>query len=360
MRYPIVEQRNLGPAHRRGLRRRTRRPGELPIPNAHEVLVYRVAGRFVTDSGEWGPDHKHVVDANHVSVVDMTVNAPVLVVLAVPTADASFFTVQVTFECTVVDPALVVRNGRTDARNSLEGYLRSAYRLFELGQDFHLVDIAGFRREITAGISDFVRESPPFDPGIETRLGGIEVTLPKDLVEFEQQRRKLWHQNMLAAEESGLVHSLARRLQDQEQELRELRQLHEQMLERDLGAYRLDEAQKYYDRIGSNPLLATYLAVVGGEIDPREFAERLSVREERERDRRNEMTDRVWREHLDALKVWMRRGGADNVNVDPDKLDRLFDRFVDETVAALETLPAKDRRGSIEARRSLEGSADVE
>ncbi|MGW4774668.1 hypothetical protein ACWEO2_42375 [Nocardia sp. NPDC004278] len=349
MRYPIIEQRNLDVVGRRALRRRVRPLDELPKPNAHEVLVFRVNGRLIADNEHRSIDQGTVADASHASLVDMSLNMPVIVELAIRAADATTFTVQVTFECTVTDPVAVVRNGRTDARNFLEGYLRSEHRIFDLGQKYRFDEVANFRQELIAGVTAFVTGNPATEPGMRIQLAGIEVIPSAELAEFERRRRELLQWSVLEVEKSSLFHTVTRTLEDQKQELEELRQRHDHKLRAEVGTFQLDEVQKHFDRMGHSSQLGAYLALVTGGISPVEFAQQLRTQAERYEQRRDNATRHALREHLDALKVWIRQGGTDNVNVDPDKLDALFNRLIDDVTTAIDSLPPKKRMESIES-----------
>ena len=120
MSYPIVQQRPLDPSKKRGwLRGKARDATELPKPAAHHVLVFRVNGHYIVDNAERALNAEEVVEATHVSLVDMTRNAEIMVQLGIPSADAAEFTMQVTFTCTVTNPTVVVREGMTEAQTML-------------------------------------------------------------------------------------------------------------------------------------------------------------------------------------------------------------------------------------------------
>lgn len=112
--YPITGGGPLEPAPKRGflgLGRRYRDGSEVPKADAHQVLVYRVDGDYLVDRGRLGSSDEQVVNATHVSVVDMRRSAQVVVELPIPSRDASDFMMRVTFACTVTDPLVVVREG---------------------------------------------------------------------------------------------------------------------------------------------------------------------------------------------------------------------------------------------------------
>src|SRR5438105_12952684 len=112
--YPIIDQRSLAKAPRRGpmgLASPRRQPGDLPLPNAHEAVVYKAAGKYVVDDGRSRLSDDHVVNATNITVVDMREDAPVTVQATIPSAGAAEFVVHVTFLCTVRKPEEAVEAG---------------------------------------------------------------------------------------------------------------------------------------------------------------------------------------------------------------------------------------------------------
>ncbi|NEW44748.1 hypothetical protein [Nocardia cyriacigeorgica] len=360
MRYPILEQQNLSIVPRRGLRKRTRPRGETPEPNAHEILVFRVNGRLLVDNGQWGSSHSNVIKATHVSLVDMSLDAPVVVELALPAADAAEFTVQVTFECEVTEPIVVVRNGRVDARSFLEGHLRSIRGFVEIGHKFRLDQVADMRAELNQWLGVFATEAPISEPGMRIKPVSVEVMMPAELADFERRRRELRRSTTLNAEGSGLVYALARILQDHDHTLRDLKQKHDHTLESNLGNHRLIQLHKQLDAVGHDEVRAAHLALVSGDISSADLAAQLRTAAERDSDRTHHASEQALREHLLALRAWIRRGGADNVNIDPDKLDGLFDRLIDDTVAALDASPAESPLGTPTTGKLDEDETDVD
>ncbi|MEV6526356.1 RNA polymerase sigma factor, partial [Longispora sp. NPDC051575] len=112
-RYPIITQQYLNPVPDRGflgMGKKVRALDEVPKPHAHQVLVYRVGGRYVLDSSRLGMESEDVLAADHVTLVDVGRDRPVTVRLTIPSAEAADFTLQVTFVCTVNDAVRVVQN----------------------------------------------------------------------------------------------------------------------------------------------------------------------------------------------------------------------------------------------------------
>ncbi|WP_433677952.1 hypothetical protein [Nocardia sp. CA-119907] len=360
MRYPILDQRHLDVVPRRGLRRRVRELKDLPRPSAHEVLVYRVNGEFIVDTGGFKATHSQVVEASHVSLVDISLHAPVVVEIVIPAAGATTFTVQVTFECTVTDPALVVRHGRADARSFLESYLRANHQVLGLAQGHTLAEINTVRQKLNRWLLDEAERNPPVEPGLEIRMSSIEVLMPAELAVFERQRRELWQSTVLDAERADLTHSLVSKLEDQHHGMQEARQQREQKLSAELHRFHLHEVEKHFEKIGAGPQFALYLALIRGELTSVEFANRLQGESDREDTRRQEAAKHAVTEYVSVLKEWFNRGGADYANVDPDKLDGLLNRLIDDTTAAIHELPLAERLKEIQAGPSDHGDDDAD
>ncbi|MGW4057194.1 hypothetical protein ACWEGE_02885 [Amycolatopsis sp. NPDC004747] len=198
--YPIVEQRSLDPAQVKGKffgREEYREHGELPRPNAHQVFVYRVDGEYVLDSAQRRLDEEQVVNATHVSLVDLTRDAEVIVELAIPGAEAEDFTMRVTFVCTVTNPVSVVREGRGDAQTLLRAYLKSHHRFFELGLKYRLDEINEVRRDVNAQVKAFTTVKPPVISGIAVELRSVEVLTPDEVRRLMGNRRSLEYQHEL-------------------------------------------------------------------------------------------------------------------------------------------------------------------
>lgn len=352
MRYPILDQRYLDVVPRRWLHRRVREMDELPRPSAHEVLVYRVNGEFFVDAGGFRATNSRVVEASHVSLVDISLRAPVVVEIVIPAAGATTFTVQVTFECTVTDPALIVRHGRADARSFLESYLRASHQIFELAHVHPLAEISTVRRKLNEWLLGDAVQNPPVEPGMEIRVSSVEVLMPAELAVFERQRRELWQSTVLDSERADLTHSLASKLGEQHHEIREVSQQREQKLSAELRRFHLHEVEKHFEKIGAGPQFALYLALIRGELTSVEFANRVQGESERADTRRQEAAKHAVTEYVSVLKEWFNRGGADYANVDPDKLDGLLNRLVDDTTAAIHELPLGELLKEVQARPS--------
>ncbi|GAB2853515.1 hypothetical protein [Lentzea nigeriaca] len=215
-----------------GLGRKSREPDDLPKPAAHEMLVYRVEGEYLPDFGRLGPRDEQVVQASHVSLVDMSRDAPVLVAVTIQSGEASAFTVHVTFTCTVNDPVVVVRDG-LNAATVLHSYLTSHQRLFELGLARKLSDINEVIRDVSAQVRAYFEVRPITVPGMTIRLAGVEVLTPQELVEF---KKTLWdkeREHELALKQQAQTHRLAYESERDDQTLEEVRRRHRNDVELD-------------------------------------------------------------------------------------------------------------------------------
>jgi hypothetical protein len=231
--YPITIQRPLEPAPRRGrlgLGQRRREADELPAAYAHQVLVYRVRGQYILDGG-FDPAHEHVVDASHVSVVDMRRDVQVAVWMEIPSAEASEFSIHVTFVCTVTDPVAVVRGGLYEAETTLLGYLKRHHKIAELGLTYRIAEVNDVRRHVNAQVTAYTTLNPPIVPGISVTFGNVEVLTPEELAEFERTRRDLYHDHTLKSELQRFDYTREFDRRRNDQSLQQMDQEHEHNLE---------------------------------------------------------------------------------------------------------------------------------
>lgn len=334
--YPIVHQRTLDAAARRNrFRRRERSDVDLPRAEAHQVLVYRVNGQYVLDNARLRGHDEEVVDATAVSVVDMTRDAPVLVQLAVPSCEASDFVVQVVFAATVIDPVQVVREG-VRAVVSLENYLRSHHKLFELGLSYVMRDINEVRRDMNAQITAFTTVRQPRIPGLAVRMASVQVSTPDELrAHAEKLRRQKWdHELGMDREHQGQDLARAQNRYQQDHEYDQFQ--HEGLIETERArrdrqhqaeaarfaqAAEVDQARhtlhveaerreferleltKAAELIGSDPRQALRMAFAAGQIDASTLADRLGaastgdreIEERRHQERRDdERRSQAW------------------------------------------------------------------
>jgi hypothetical protein len=122
--YPIVAQYELEDPVKRGplgLGKR-RENTEIPKIKPHEVLVWRVGGRYVVDRRELRVHDDTVVRASSVSIVSVRPGMEVEVSFRIDSQDSEEFNVRVIFICSVADPVVVVRDGQLDAADALLAY----------------------------------------------------------------------------------------------------------------------------------------------------------------------------------------------------------------------------------------------
>jgi hypothetical protein len=250
--YPIIEQRSLAKAERGkpwGIGPRTRAASDLPLPNAHEAVVYKSGGRYVIDDGNSRLDDDHVRNATNITVVDMRVNAPVLAQLPIPAAGGAEFTVQVTFWCTVRKPDVVADAGLHDLTASLVLYLKQHQPLNHVGERAELDDVNQVRGDVNAAIRAYATHRPPDFPGLEVAVGSVEVLTPAEFAEFEHERRGRQRQGQLSSEEERQKHSL----DAEKAELKQIRDSAQQRFDQQLAAQQasnqqvLDEMRQQYE-----------------------------------------------------------------------------------------------------------------
>lgn len=326
--YPVVHQRPLAEPPKRGpfgLGTRRRTADELPSVAAHEVLVFRVEGRYILDTGRRQLHDEQLVRASHVSVVDLSRNVLVTARLTIPSAEAAEFTVDVTFSCSVMDAARVVQEGQDDAERVLLAYLRRHKRFFELGLDFRVSDISEFRRSVNAQVMAYTTVTQPDVPGLEVAYASVQVMEPEELIGFEKQRRDQGRSNVLATEKLTQNHQLdfTRQHQDQVRQnhqrshdrVQDLEsQEHEQMLAREAREFARREAIRTAEVIGDDPDAAAYWVEASGQMTAAEVRDQLLRREELrqqaqlerwalEREDRLRRQDRHWEVERERIEV---------------------------------------------------------
>jgi hypothetical protein len=232
--YPIVESHSLDPVSRRGpfnLRGPIRGVSELPRPDAHQVLVYRVDGSYLEDNASLRRDDERVTNASHVSLVDLRHNTEVSVSFKIPSQDASEFTLVVSFVCTVTDAVTVVREGLTDAGALLNAYLRGHPQIFEMGLSRTMSEVNEVRRDARAEVLSYTLVSPPLVSGMRVDFVNVEVMTPKEIEELEAQRRGKTQSHVLRSHERKLDSEFQKETVDSDQDLRVRRQQYEDDLE---------------------------------------------------------------------------------------------------------------------------------
>ncbi|EWC59511.1 hypothetical protein UO65_5239 [Actinokineospora spheciospongiae] len=324
--YPIVRQVVLDPLPRKrmfGRGRSGRTTDEIPHLAAHHRLVYRVRGDYVVDNFTMPLDSSTVVDASHVSVVDVARDVAVVVNLTIPSQDASSFTVLATFLCSVTDPLSVVRSGAQEAAGMLRAYLRGHQRLFELGLDYPISRINEIRRKLSTQVMAYLEVTPPQFPGVEVALASVEVMTPEELSALEQSRREVAAQHALESERLRTQHDIVTTQLLQEQSLRADRELWDSRLaaegqqrELEMDAerreYELFQQAKAAEAIADDPVRALALAYSSKEITAKELADGLAaIHETRRQDRLTEAeAERVerrreteWQRERERLRI---------------------------------------------------------
>lgn len=295
--YPIVTERVLDvvppkPFFSRGTHGRSR--AEVPQPLASHRLVYLVRGEHVLDTSALALDSATVVDASHVSVVDITTDTEIAVMLTIPSLDATSFTMRVTFLCTVEDPVAVVRVGGPDAVALLSSYLKGDHRIFELGLDYALADVNDLRRKLSARVRAYVTVVPPEFAGVAVELASVEVLTPDELAQFQHDLRT-------ARLKHGVDNERLRGDQlliDRQKHYEQGREADEKQRVRDMEAaqraYEREELKNLTDSVGDDPGAALFLAGAAGEITMKEVADEMTrVREQEIAEDRGDVRDRI-------------------------------------------------------------------
>lgn len=305
--YPVVTERVLAPVAPKKLfgKGPTRRADEVPEPLAGHCLVYRTRGQYTVDTYCLPPDSPTVVEATHVSVVDTTVDTKIAVELPLPSRDASFFTLRVTFLCTVDDPAEVVRAGGQSAESLLAGYLRGHQRIFEIGLDYGVDDLNDVRRKLSAQVRAYSEVNPPDLRGMKTNLASVEVSTPDDVIEFHDQLRAKQRDYVVKTEE--LVNSEhLDDIKEQQQYRREQRSSeHTRRLDADQREHHRTELRRTAEAVGTDPFAALTLAHTTGEVGAKEFAEKISsIREKEIEQDREDLRNRIQYDRQHENRRW--------------------------------------------------------
>jgi hypothetical protein len=327
--YPIIDQRSLPKASRRGpmgLVAPRREASELPLPNAHEVVVYKTAGAYVVDDGRSRPSDDHVVNATNITVVDMREDAPVTVQATIPSAGAAEFVVQVTFLCTVKKPEEVVEAGLRDITASLTHYLIQHQPLFRQGEDYHLDQVTVVRHNVTSEVKAYFSVRPARIRGLDVKLGSIQVMTPE---EFHTKQRDRELEGLLTSEQQQMEHRLAQqkaeleeerrrneevfelqrrrheqdlaqmqqkltRMEEQfQQQLQQQRLMHDQVIREKSFGHAADQAARLKDALAADDSeMTTILAGAIGERSMSETADSLNADRERRRAQEAEETAR--------------------------------------------------------------------
>jgi hypothetical protein len=264
--YPIVAQYELDDPVRRGMLGfgKRREPSDIPKIKPHEVLVWRMGGRYIIDQRELKVHHDIVVRASSVSVVSVRPDTQVEVSFTIDSEDGLEFTVKVTFICSVVDPVVVVRDGQVHAADALLAYLRGYQDLFNLGLGYPIKKINKVRTRMAAEVKSYMTLRPPKIPGMEVTSATVQIETPAVVADIG---------NLTNGQRIELIE------QDHAARLDSMKRDHIR-----------DEASKL-DEVSSNPVTARNVAFVDGGMTSSDWADRsYQDRESRQlRDRMDKM-----------------------------------------------------------------------
>lgn len=367
--YPVVRTEFLKDAPSRGvfgLGRKRRDAEELPKADAHEVWVYRVDGRYIVNRGELARDDDTVVRADCVSLVNMSRGAPVTVEMTIQSAEATAFTMRITFACTVTDAALVVK-GNVQASESILAYLQRDGKLAHLALNLRVGDLNQLRREATARIRAYTEVRPPDVQGLDLRFLGVDVLTPPDLEQFEKRRRDAeaehslkrqrvgynqddeldaeQHSQGLAGRRRGGKHAAERADQDHAHAQAAREQQHSQRLQAESLKFARDEVEFAFEAFGGDALKALIFAQAKGEINAKELAERMAA-DERDRVEYTRRQGELDRED-DRLQIaWAREQKAKGLAAgrDEDREDANHQRLMELENARADREDVRDQR----------------
>ncbi|MBH0781263.1 hypothetical protein [Nocardia bovistercoris] len=283
--YPVVAQRTLEPVPSKKFLgpKRTRSLDDIPQGGSNHRLVYRIGNDYQLDNGALTMDSDTVLEATHVSLVDISRDVQVPVRIEIPSKDADAFQLQVTFTCTVNDAVQVVRGGTHDLGSVLKAYVRKHRRIFELGLDYDLTEINLARRKISAQVTAYAMASPPVYLGVKTELESVEVLTPPSVGNYQRTLRDQAGRHYIDFDRqhrSQLMRSAATDYEQQE-EIRSQR--HSFTLDantRDYQRYQFEQQRE----IGNNPVDALKYAYAAGEVSAKEFADEMLRQEQVERE----------------------------------------------------------------------------
>ncbi|HEX6359671.1 SPFH domain-containing protein [Actinophytocola sp.] len=313
--YPVVSEHFLAPVPRKSFWARGphgRTADEIPRPLASQRLVYFTRGDYLLDTSALPLDSSSVMDASRVSVVDITTDTQVVVMLGIPSQDATSFTMRVTFLCTVEDPVAVVRTGGHDAEAMLSGYLKAHSRLFEVGLDYALTEINDVRRKLSSQVRAYVTVVPPEFAGMTATLASVEVLTPDELAKFQESLRDEQQKHTVDFERQRNEHRLKEQQQHYEHQREADGHRHARVLNAEQQDYERDQLSRTSDVVGGDPIAALVLSHAAGDISARELADELKElrRQEVAQDREDLLT---------RLEIERER---DKAEWEADRLDR--------------------------------------
>jgi hypothetical protein len=253
--YPIVAQYELDDPDRRGPfgMLKSRKGWDIPKIKPHEVLVWRVGGRYVVDRRELSTRDDTVVRASSVSVVSVRPDTEVEVSFKIDSQDGLEFTVKVTFICSVLDPVVVVRDGQVNAADALIAYLRGYQDLFNLGLKHPIKEINQVRTEMAVQVKSYMTLRPAKIPGMDITSATVQIQTPPVLAD------------------------LGKLTTEQEMELQ--KQHHAALLDSNEQTHLLEKANRM-EAVSRDPRTALDLAYADGGMTSPEYADRIHQREE--------------------------------------------------------------------------------
>jgi hypothetical protein len=324
--YPIVEQRSLAPAPKAKWLgpKPTRTAAEIPAGRTDHRLVYRVDGDYISDNFALALNSPTVLAASHVSLIDVSRNAPIIAEFEIPSRDAGAFTVRATFLCTVTDPIAVAQEGPADLTATLEAYLKSHYPFEEIGRSHDLGEINDVRCMINARAEAFTTFVPPKVAGVQMKFASAQVLEPGDRKNFYDTFRE---ENFRAKLDQLQQHN-AQQLQSDHGQFERgeatLQQTHRnnlraQQLQDDLEAYRATA-----ETVPGNAHDFGLFAVAKGDISAREFfgevRQMQQVNAEYEHDRHRQKWEAARADHdtefrakLNLVSELINRGHSDTM-----------------------------------------------
>ena len=210
--YPVVSETPWGPA-RRKLLGKSRESGELPTLEPGTVLVFDTPTGLLAmqERRHLGGREDIVVNSVAVSVVDVrprSITVPVRVPSSSPADD---FTILVEFRCTVDAPEVVAATGCRDVIPLLRSQLLVDRELGNVGIAYPVAQINQVRDVANRRVRAACELRPPRLEGMTVRLVGVQVTSPKDLVDYARKMRdEQWDQDLNSLRGAGEDNEAAR------------------------------------------------------------------------------------------------------------------------------------------------------
>jgi hypothetical protein len=279
-RWPVVHEQPLLRAEMRWWRR-YRNPDLLPMLQPGCVYVFAGNGRHevCADAATLRGDEPMLVAASWLSVV-CTRFRRLTVLTRVPAAadPLAYFTLSITFRCSVIDPRPVAHAGLTDLHGELESQMRHKPELLAQWHKFPPDAIEQARTEIVGALDDYTR-LPPAATGMRITFMGADVSPSRALLRHQTQ-------------------------------LRDIRWSH---------AEEMEQVQRLRDELLSSPEWTEATAVARKE----RTAEQVATRQFADRDTQ---TERL----IAQVKEWLGSDAAKRAPVDRRRLaEALFARLVD-------------------------------